>query len=382
MNNPDGYTALDLVGYTDKGDYSASDTYVANDLVHYGGSIWCCLIDDTVGITPTEGVNWRFWVEDSQEGISDIVNMLGAKNLLKVSATTTTTNGVTFTVNSDGSISVNGTATAKAVLVLSRQDFGTAYISTAQGGTTSTSEYIISGLSRNNDLYLSYSAQTTNIVVQSGYTVDNVRIYPMIRPKNIEDATWQPYTKTNKELTSDIQTLTNNVSANATAIQTLSNEVAQNTSDIKELTDVAVQLKDGYIIEKSRQVLAVNTDGVKTHAQILNELATSLLAVVQALGDDEFIKINMLSIAGLGGVLMQQDSKFVKTTTSIGAYMGSSYASNSSVQIRQAFFSNTSSTYIVATFSSTTPTFTIYTNVVPASGANSSITYDVYKKIS
>jgi hypothetical protein len=47
----------------------------------------------------------------------------------------------------------------------------------------------------------------------------------MIRPKGIEDATWQPYTKTNKELTkevtqnsSDIQTLSNNVSANATAI--------------------------------------------------------------------------------------------------------------------------------------------------------------------
>ena len=84
MTNPDGYTALDLVGYTDQGDYDATKSYVANDLVHYGGSIWCCLIDDTMGIKPTAGVNWRFWVEDSQNGISDIVNILGAKNLLKI----------------------------------------------------------------------------------------------------------------------------------------------------------------------------------------------------------------------------------------------------------------------------------------------------------
>jgi hypothetical protein len=59
----------------------------------------------------------------------------------------------------------------------------------------------------------------------------------MIRPKGIEDATWQPYSKTNKELTkevtqntSDIQTLTNNVSANATNITNVAQKVS-NSSD-------------------------------------------------------------------------------------------------------------------------------------------------------
>lgn len=62
MVNPSGYTALDLVGYTDKGTYSASASYVKNDLVHYGGNIWRCLIDDTTGITPTEGNNWTLFI--------------------------------------------------------------------------------------------------------------------------------------------------------------------------------------------------------------------------------------------------------------------------------------------------------------------------------
>lgn len=62
MTEPTGYTAVGMVGFTDKGTYSASASYVKNDLVHYGGSIWCCLIDDTTGITPTEGANWTLFV--------------------------------------------------------------------------------------------------------------------------------------------------------------------------------------------------------------------------------------------------------------------------------------------------------------------------------
>lgn len=63
MTNPEGYTALDLVGYTDKGDYSVSTAYVKNDLVNYGGAKWRCLIDDTTGVTPAEGLNWTKFIE-------------------------------------------------------------------------------------------------------------------------------------------------------------------------------------------------------------------------------------------------------------------------------------------------------------------------------
>lgn len=62
MSIPSGYTALDFVGFTDKDTYAAATNYVRNDLVHYGGNIWKCLIDNTIGITPAEGANWTLWV--------------------------------------------------------------------------------------------------------------------------------------------------------------------------------------------------------------------------------------------------------------------------------------------------------------------------------
>ena len=64
MVNPTGYTALDLIGFTDKGDYSSATNYVRNDLAHYAGSIWRCLIDDTSNVTPAENANWTVFVSE------------------------------------------------------------------------------------------------------------------------------------------------------------------------------------------------------------------------------------------------------------------------------------------------------------------------------
>lgn len=63
MNEPTGYTALDLVGYTDRGDYDPTATYVKNDLVNSGDTKWRCKVDDTIGVTPTEGVNWTAFIQ-------------------------------------------------------------------------------------------------------------------------------------------------------------------------------------------------------------------------------------------------------------------------------------------------------------------------------
>ena len=62
MNVPTGYTELDLVGFSDKGSYSNAATYVKNDIVHYAGNMWRCLVDDTINVTPTEGLNWTLWL--------------------------------------------------------------------------------------------------------------------------------------------------------------------------------------------------------------------------------------------------------------------------------------------------------------------------------
>jgi hypothetical protein len=73
MVNPSGYTALDLIGYTDKGTYNAAETYVKNDLVHYNGNIWRVLIDDTTGVTPTEGANYTIFVETPTDAFAESI---------------------------------------------------------------------------------------------------------------------------------------------------------------------------------------------------------------------------------------------------------------------------------------------------------------------
>lgn len=73
MVNPAGYTALDLIGFTDKGPYSSSANYVKNDLVHYSGNIWRCLIDDTSGIAPVEGVNWTLFIGEPTNLVERII---------------------------------------------------------------------------------------------------------------------------------------------------------------------------------------------------------------------------------------------------------------------------------------------------------------------
>ena len=73
MVNPTGYTALDLIGFTDKGTYAANVSYVKNDLVHYGGSIWRILIDDTIGITPAEGPNYTLYIGEPTNLVERII---------------------------------------------------------------------------------------------------------------------------------------------------------------------------------------------------------------------------------------------------------------------------------------------------------------------
>lgn len=63
MAAPEGYTALDFVGFTDKGSYSATEPYMKNDLVHAGNTVWRCLVDNTTGVEPQEGTTWTLFIE-------------------------------------------------------------------------------------------------------------------------------------------------------------------------------------------------------------------------------------------------------------------------------------------------------------------------------
>lgn len=184
-----------------------------------------------------DGSTWGEWtilseqIEAAKNGISDIVNILGAKNLLKIETNNATSNSVRLTVNDDGSLTINGTATPSAAyFVIMNHDFGD-YRFATDGNSNANAQYILSGLPTNPYLYMTYDVANKRValVLASNHTADNVTFYPMIRPKGIEDDTYVPYTKTNKELTTE-------VTQNTSDIQTLTNQVGTNTSNISANT--------------------------------------------------------------------------------------------------------------------------------------------------
>jgi hypothetical protein len=158
-------------------------------------------------------------ISANKAGIGAVANA-GSKNLLKISATTQTVNGVTFTVNSDGTVTANGTNTSSGgavfVLVPIAQAIlipdGNYYLSGCpEGGAGDTfdlrwyrysegkSAYNMGG-----DTLVTKSGNTTEsniaIVVKAGQTVNNIVFKPMIRDASIEDSTFVPYAPTNREL--------------------------------------------------------------------------------------------------------------------------------------------------------------------------------------
>ena len=81
MSAPQGYVALDLVGFTDKGEYAAGSTYVKNDLVHSDNKIYLSLQDNNTGqalpVSPeTETAFWKLWLS----GGADSLELITAKD--------------------------------------------------------------------------------------------------------------------------------------------------------------------------------------------------------------------------------------------------------------------------------------------------------------
>ncbi len=128
------------------------------------------------------------------------------KNLLKNTAVTQTIDGVTFTVNSDGSVTANGTAGANAPV---RYNLGEAvlppgkYLVSGQSEGITASFVMYSDQNGNNhqqhsgkdaELTLTKTAKiNVYFVVMESSTVSNIRAYPMIRLDSVTDANYEPY---------------------------------------------------------------------------------------------------------------------------------------------------------------------------------------------
>lgn len=161
-------------------------------------------------------------------------NVLGAKNLLKYPYyfNSQVINGITWTVNSDGTVTATGTATANSVFYLHERiegelnDFvlpnGTYILSDGlathsanieiQMAIQKNGSYTSLANTRNGDVEFiasgdDFSAVQINPIlaclIKSGQQNVNVTFKPMIRLASIADNTFEPFAQTNVELTAE-----------------------------------------------------------------------------------------------------------------------------------------------------------------------------------
>ena len=136
------------------------------------------------------------------------------KNLLEVVATSQTINGITFTINKDKTVTVNGTANGNSILILNSFDFqnGETYILNGcpkNGGINSykLDAFSQTGLSNDtgNGININVGGQRNiRIVIFDGNRVNNLVFKPMII-KGSEATEYEPYTGGNPSPNPDYQ---------------------------------------------------------------------------------------------------------------------------------------------------------------------------------
>lgn len=135
--------------------------------------------------------------------------VVSGKNLLRNTAATQTINGVTFTVNDDGSVTCNGTANETVrhmlggITLMSGVQYKMSGCPTNGANNTyrldprlMTGSVIVSFIDNGNGAVYTPNADVrinVGIYIQNGYTCDNLTFYPMIRLITIEDDTYEPY---------------------------------------------------------------------------------------------------------------------------------------------------------------------------------------------
>ena len=165
-------------------------------------------------VTVGEGTSVPTWAEHQalQSSASTINTTLinevsargktGAVNFIPFPYVTAakTESGITFTPNSDGSVTVNGTATANAFFNLCQKNFGSVSFNSTQT-PHDTYKAVITG-SPVSGCYLVYNASNyyTYIQVNNGTTVSSAKVYPMVCYSDDPCTTYQKYALTNAEL--------------------------------------------------------------------------------------------------------------------------------------------------------------------------------------
>lgn len=247
-NSTSSYTRLDVVTVS-----GGSKSYIAKKDVPVGTSLsnteyWQCIIDNSEAIqaaantkselhseilntidrlttpfsvsgevitcNPVAGypLNVDVKLEPAQEGEGDPYPGGGSKNLLPNKGTSMTANGITFTKNADGSVTINGTATGDTVYYLIKDEplpmpigeyiasglqvptSGEAYVAFYDNVDNTDSSTRIDVFAKDTTFRITSGyIYNFRIVVRAGATYNNATYYPMIRKASESDSTYVPY---------------------------------------------------------------------------------------------------------------------------------------------------------------------------------------------
>lgn len=181
----------------------------------------------------------------SQQNAINVLSTNGAKNILHNISKNFTSNGISYTLNADGSITANGTATDLSQYLINTNfnlpigsyifsgcpaggsTTGSGYYMVARNDTAAkaahdTGEGCVFDVTNATDLY------RFRIMISAGVTVNNLTFYPMIRAAGITDSTYAMYSRSNAELTKDVAKC---VEKSDTGWVTLSGNVLYRTRD-------------------------------------------------------------------------------------------------------------------------------------------------------
>lgn len=140
---------------------------------------------------------------DENYGKYKVPVIINGKNLLQMNATTQTVNGVTFTINNNGTVTCNGTATDNIFFPLTGNNSIENIIINGCPAGGGGDSYLVRAIDTNGRVLKTDVGEGTEVFnlinariqirIAKYYICNNLTFYPMIRLATIEDDAYEPY---------------------------------------------------------------------------------------------------------------------------------------------------------------------------------------------
>lgn len=227
-----------------------------------------------------EATNVQEAIDKTNEKTDDINTYLqrnsSSKNLLKPTIASHTYGGVTITVNSDKSITLNGTTTGGGLVTIGQVQLeaDTEYIYSVNPSKNMPDGWFSQVTHRDGQSFVNVSTYGEDITFTnagaalksfiyfhlgvSGTVYDNITFYPMIRLSSIEGDTYQPYYEDTMSsvnyLNDEVNYLSNKLSTVSTSVNSLKYNGLERTDVVDNLlstaTDKPLSAKQGYVLNQ------------------------------------------------------------------------------------------------------------------------------------